>query len=556
MPRNSIFSRRSAGLFVFAAWIGLTFTHLALAQPRDEAAAEALAPLLDAQALLVSRFAPAQLDPAAIVGQVRTTLGPALDDADQQWLQQMETDLRSRKETLQAAGIQVLYGVYTLADPQPPGLFVAPLPSEAQAGQAIERLKPLLDQTEMVAEVHGPRIVLGQAGSLARWKQRTAVPRPDLIEPLSAAPEAAITLVVSPGADHRRALREMLPRLPDFLGGGPTSGWAEGVQWARLELGLPPQLRARLTVKTREAQVAAELHGLAIRSLDWAGQQPQVTMALPWTQLRPLLTPQVQGDQLVLDWSEADRVSQVFQTLMTPAILAARSAARRTQGMNQLKQIGLAMHNYHDVHRRFPPQAIRSKDGKPLLSWRVAILPFLEQNDLYRQFRLEEPWDSEHNRRLLDKMPQVYADPLTKAARAEPGLTAFLAPLTRQPPEVHVPLAESERRRATDAQRPREPVAIFDVPDGAPISWITDGTVNTILVLKAAPEAAVPWTKPEDWVLDEQQPLKHLFPEEGGKYGLVLFADGSVRVLNKNIPVDAFRLLLWMNDGKPVRDIP
>jgi len=71
-----------------------------------------------------------------------------------------------------------------------------------------------------------------------------------------------------------------------------------------------------------------------------------------------------------------------------------------------LKQIALAMHNYHDTYGTFPPHAIYSKDGKPLLSWRVMILPYIEQNNLYQQFHLDEPWDSEHNQKLMQQMPR------------------------------------------------------------------------------------------------------------------------------------------------------
>ncbi len=80
--------------------------------------------------------------------------------------------------------------------------------------------------------------------------------------------------------------------------------------------------------------------------------------------------------------------------------------------MNNLKYIGLAMHNYLDANSHFPPAASVDKAGKPLLSWRVMILPYIDQDQLYKQFHLDEPWDSEHNKKLIDKMPQIYASPL------------------------------------------------------------------------------------------------------------------------------------------------
>src|SRR5207247_6504418 len=81
----------------------------------------------------------------------------------------------------------------------------------------------------------------------------------------------------------------------------------------------------------------------------------------------------------------------------------------RNLGRNRLKQVGLAFHNYHDQFKHFPTHAIYDKDGKtPLLSWRVAILPYLDQGELYQQFKLDEPWDSPNNKKLIAKMPEIY----------------------------------------------------------------------------------------------------------------------------------------------------
>src|SRR6202789_1676353 len=101
----------------------------------------------------------------------------------------------------------------------------------------------------------------------------------------------------------------------------------------------------------------------------------------------------------------------VLIALLLPAVQAAREAARRAQCVNNLKQIGLAMHNYHSANDAFPMPAITDKDGKPLLSRRVAILPYIEKQELYNKFKLEEPWDSPHNKALLKEMPTTYLCP-------------------------------------------------------------------------------------------------------------------------------------------------
>src|SRR5262249_21670890 len=78
-----------------------------------------------------------------------------------------------------------------------------------------------------------------------------------------------------------------------------------------------------------------------------------------------------------------------------------KTAAARMQSSNNLKQFGLAMHTYLDQHGTFPPAAIYDKDGKALLSWRVLLLPYIEADPLYKKFKLDEPWDSAHNKKLL-----------------------------------------------------------------------------------------------------------------------------------------------------------
>src|SRR5262249_20216865 len=146
-----------------------------------------------------------------------------------------------------------------------------------------------------------------------------------------------------------------------------------------------------------------------------------------------------------------------------------------------------------------PPRAIFDDQGKPLLSWRVQILPFLDQEELYQQFRLDEPWDSEHNKPLIDKMPNVFSDPRFDLP---PGKTVYQAVVG--------------------------PGTAFDGRQGLKPAQIIDGTSNTIGVVEVGPEHAVPWTKPVDWEFDQDHPLNGLAnPSPGGAYGVVLL-DGRV----------------------------
>ncbi len=208
--------------------------------------------------------------------------------------------------------------------------------------------------------------------------------------------------------------------------------------------------------------------------------------------------------------------------LALPAVSAARQAARRAQSSNNLRHIALAMHNYHMVHRSFPPAYIADEAGKPLLSWRVLLLPYLEQAHLYDQFKLDEPWDSEHNKRLIESMPETYRSP---AGTADPGMTNYL---TVRGKETAFPGAEGVR-----------------------FADIRDGTSNTIMAVEVDDAKAVPWTKPDDFAHDSDRPMAGL----GGLWPdgfLVIFCDGAVRFLQTNLDRRILNALFTIAGGEVV----
>src|SRR5262249_36650838 len=173
-----------------------------------------------------------------------------------------------------------------------------------------------------------------------------------------------------------------------------------------------------------------------------------------------------------------------------------RESAARMQGANNLKQIGLALHSYHDDNNSLPPASMRlGPGGMPLppgadqsggLSWRVHILPYLGERTLYNQFKLDEPWDSPNNSKLLPLMPKVYA--LPRDPRTQPGYTSY---------QVCVSDPQARPQSAFSRTRP-----------GRSFAQISDGTSNTIMVVEAA--TAVPWTKPDDIPFDPNNPLPAL----------------------------------------------
>jgi hypothetical protein len=221
-----------------------------------------------------------------------------------------------------------------------------------------------------------------------------------------------------------------------------------------------------------------------------------------------------------------------------PAPWPTTTPADRARSANNLKQIALAFHNHNDTYNGMPAHAIYSKAGKPLLSWRVAVLPFVEGGALYREFRLDEAWDSPHNKKLLARMPRVYA-PTISGKPAKPNTTyyqVFTGPDTPFNPR---------------AVRAAGPVTLGGrIPASFP-----DGTSNTLLVVEAG--EAVPWTKPDDLVYDPKKPvpkLGGLFPE-GFHAALV---DGSTRFLGRKIDDKALRALITPAGGEIIdwRKVP
>jgi hypothetical protein len=149
------------------------------------------------------------------------------------------------------------------------------------------------------------------------------------------------------------------------------------------------------------------------------------------------------------------------------------------------------MHSYHDDKGALPPAAVLGQDGQPLLSWRVLLLPYIDQQSLYMEFKLDEPWDSPHNSKLIERMPPSY-EPY-RGCKMPPHTTFFKVI--------------------------RGPGTPFDRP-GLRLKDLKGGTSNTFLIIEAA--EPVVWTKPDDLDYHPEEPL----PRFGG-----ILRDGTFRVL-------------------------
>ncbi|MBI1248589.1 DUF1559 domain-containing protein [bacterium] len=183
-----------------------------------------------------------------------------------------------------------------------------------------------------------------------------------------------------------------------------------------------------------------------------------------------------------------------------PDILYGRIAARRNASSNQLKQLALALHHYHDAYGRFPAAYLADADGKPMHSWRVLILPFLDEKDLFDRYDFDQPWNSPHNLAVAKQTPAVYESMLLSSKQNKQGLTTYKA------------LAGPNTVLSTEGAR-----SFREIPNG---------TANTIMTVDDT-ERPVPWSKPED--ISPVDFLSTTWSDgyfQGVNVGL---ADGSVR---------------------------
>jgi prepilin-type N-terminal cleavage/methylation domain-containing protein len=203
------------------------------------------------------------------------------------------------------------------------------------------------------------------------------------------------------------------------------------------------------------------------------------------------------------------------------AVDRAREAAARATC--NLGGIVVALQNYNSQHGELPPAVVRAADGQPLYNWRVLILPYLEEGELYQEFRLDEPWNSEHNIQLLSRMPGSFAAPWQRRVKVPPYHTLC---------RVLVGLGTAFDDRGG-----------VSLPDDFP-----DGVANTLLFVEAG--EPVPWTKPEEIAYDPTQrvQLQGLF-RDGFR---ACTADGQYQFISHDIDQKLLHSLITRNGGEPL----
>jgi Protein of unknown function (DUF1559) len=430
-------------------------------------------------------------------------------------------------DDLHRAGARELDLLYSITDMPGSPFAVVPLSEGADAG-AIGAIfattgKGSGSRYPASATVHSA-VVAGSQTAVARVRAEKSTARPELSAALTAFGEKSLIarVLLVPSQDTRRVLEEMVPTFPLDLGGGPVTDLTRGVLWAAVGLdgGQKPWLV--LVVETPNADASRTVVRLGENLIAYLRKSPAVENMIPGlAKLLPEIKPEIAGNRITFKL-EAQRAAALVDGVLAPV----RSSAMFRQCINNEKHLGLAFHRYHQRHNTFPPAYSSTKDGKPLLSWRVLILPFLDENALYQQFHLDEAWDSPHNRALIARMPADYHCPFEGHDMAAAGKTRYLAP-----------------RGAGTILRGADPVSY---------RAITDGTSNTILAIDASDDQAVSWTEPRD--LDVDLPLAvEQFLKTPAHHGRVaLFADGAVRTLRESIAPATLRMLFTAGGNETI----
>ena len=325
-----------------------------------------------------------------------------------------------------------------------------------------------------------------------------------------------VRVALAPNAGLLQILDQQNAILPPVFGGGPASQVFRAFKWASVRVSLEPKAALHATVLAKDPESAKDLQRreAEIRKV-FSGPRaalPEIVKIIEMIQVK------ADGDRLTSDFDIEQAVA-----LLRPSIERQRLQAKRLQCMNNLKQIVLAMHNYQAANNTFPPAFVADKDGKPLLSWRVLILPYLNEKALFDEFHLDESWSSPHNKALIARMPEVFK---CLDADLPAGRTRYLTP----------------RGEAT----------LFPGAEGIDIAQVTDGTSNTIAVVESAAGNSIVWTAPNDWevIPAELKPEAVLKSHPGGSN--VAFADGSVRFLKGTIDAQVLNALLTRAAGEVI----
>lgn len=410
-------------------------------------------------------------------------------------------------QSLRSAGVTKVYATLsTLELTQGHVALIVPCSKPAAAREPLDAILALLPANL------GYKVHLNSDSVIVAtdpvWNRLSELPKAER-RALSLAVDQVANNSVSIVVNVREELRnEVISVFPERL---PT-GWPiafspkavmEDVATLQFAVQTPPNVRANLSANCSDGNAAIRVSALANQVAELTGLS-----SLKCTAIENQARVSSSGDELI--------------SLIGSLTKSTKMSAAERQQSNNLKQILVAIHNFHSVYDGFPPRMTVSEKGIPLLSWRVFLLPYIDEQALYNEFHLDEPWDSPTNLKLVDRIPACYQS--TQFPELKLGQTLVQAPL-----QTGFTWNGSENR-----------MLMF--------KDITDGTSNTICFVVAPRDKGVLWTKPVDLKLGADSLVSNLFGDRESME--VAYFDSSIRGLDRTIKADSLKALMTHAGGE------
>lgn len=519
-----------------------SFFGVALALRTQEPASDAksrfqiVAPYIDQHTISVTRLDLKRIDVKAMTAHTMTLGNLKAEDAAD-----AIEGVRVWLEALRKAGASEIYlldSVRDYFDDPTPSFVIVPIRPRSDSAAVVIALRDWKPGWE--SEVVGSVVVgVPDKRLLPLVHGFKPAARPELAKAFDALGDAAVHIALSYPQPMRRTLGKSIEEMRASLAKKKHWRKLEGTSleryieickedlrmmgdttWGALGLNAAPPLSYRLQIATVSAELVENLHRLPFsrRFMEnsFGNLLPYATLQSFWHLNIPkkaaVLTKQ--GCYLTLD---DEHLNKLLESDAASWHGGKAGHATRTN----LKRIMLSMYNFEDAKRQLPPAASYGADGRRLLSWRVHLLPWLGQqpSELYLAFRLDEPWDSPHNKTLIPKMPSVFRSPYSKLAGQ--GKTVYLVPVGKQ-------------------------TAFFGAKGFKIGQDFPDGLSTTIGVVEVTDDHAVCWTSPADLNYDSSQPFKGLRSNQRKEFPVAMM-DGSVRVIGEGVTVQTMRAAFTCN---------
>ena len=517
-------------------WIAGLLLLLPMLSLCAQTSAEKLLPLLDEQSFFLGRIQPGKIDLAKImIPLVQKKAIPAAEAAalgfflnlqknsiekviDEIWFSASARDAA----TYFFPSIMIKIKPAAKTEDLLNLLKNMPLPINIQtvSGQVIRKGQNSILPLSFVIREEKGFYLLEQVGAVKDTKKTK---RTDIVQGFDAMGSLPFGAMLFPSKDNPLDLGKIFPSLKKAKGKeGEASGILNGLKLVTLGIYLDPW-RIEMVIQTENSELANDVQKSILKAIqsipDLVQAQVEEVGKDPVFKALAAMVKSVS----IMD----DKVTIVITDFDPYFEIAARineqnqAKAAAASSMNKVKNIATALLAYHKDKGKFPPAATLSKEGKPLLSWRVQILPYLGHNFLYKQFRQNEPWDSEHNKKFIRRIPPSFRetqDDLNK------GTTPFQAPVG---------------------------IATLFNPGGTGTNsiQIINELSNTIMLVKVPEDKTAIWTKPEDWEIDISLPAKDLLK---GFTNAIVFAcaDGEVKAIPLKEAEEKIKSMLVI-DGKP-----